>query len=103
MVTVGSESAVIEIVTYRTTLERAAFLATVPATMDFLRTCAGFRGRQLAQAGDGQWAEVVQWASMAEALDAAARFNATPLTAAFNAMIAPGTAAMRHYTVAVSG
>jgi hypothetical protein len=98
----GATAPVIEIVTYRSALDAAAFLATVPPTMEFLRARPGFRGRQLAQADDGQWADVVQWASMAEALDAAARFNASPLTAAFNAAISPGTVVMRHYSVAAA-
>lgn len=91
---------VIEIVTYRARLDDAAFLATVPPTMDFLKTCPGYLGRRLAQAADGQWADIVHWASMQDALAAAARFNESPLTAPFNAAIAPGSATMRHYTLA---
>jgi hypothetical protein len=94
---------VVEVVTYRIGIGRDAFLATIPPTMAFLRTCPGFLGRQLGENADGAWVDLVQWASMAEALSAAARFNDTPLTAAFNAAIAPGSAVMRHYTIAAGG
>jgi hypothetical protein len=94
--------AVVEVVTYRIGIGRDAFLATVPPTMDFLRTCPGFLGRHLAEHADGAWIDLVQWASMAAALAAAARFNALPGNAAFNAAIAPGSVVMRHYTVAAA-
>jgi hypothetical protein len=94
---------VVEVVTYRIDIGRDAFLAAIPPTMEFLRTCPGFLGRQLGENADGAWVDLVQWASMAEALAAAARFNHSPLTAAFNAAIAPGTTVMRHYTIAAGG
>lgn len=93
---------VVEVVTYRIGIARDAFLATVPPTMDFLRACSGFLGRQVAENADGSWIDLVQWASMEMALAAAARFNQSPLTAPFNAAIPPGSAVMRHYTIAAA-
>lgn len=94
---------VVEVVTYRIGAERAAFLASAPATMEFLRGCPGFGGRQIAENADGSWIDLLQWDSMDAALAAAVRFNQSPLTAAFNAAIEPGTAVMRHYAIVAAG
>jgi hypothetical protein len=95
---------VIEMVTLRPRpdLDDDAFLATVPATMEFLRSRPGFVRRRLAHAADGQWVDFVEWRAMEEALAAAAAFNDDPRNRAFNAAIAPGSAVMRHYTIVVA-
>jgi hypothetical protein len=95
---------VIELVTLRPRpdLDDDAFLVTVPATMEFLQTRPGFIRRRLARAADGHWLDYVEWRTMDEALAAAAAFNDDPRNRAFNAAVAPGSAVMRHYTVAAA-
>jgi len=65
---------VIELVLYRlkSGVEEAAYLATSDDVTDALRTLPGFLGRRLMTAvEDGQWAEVVEWRSLEEAMRAA--------------------------------
>lgn len=92
---------VLEIVTFRLAegTTEPEFRAAIAQTTRFLETCPGYRARRTGPAADGTWADVVEWASLDEALSAAARFNGVPGNAAFNASLAPGSVVMRHHMV----
>jgi hypothetical protein len=75
------DSPVIELVLYRlkSGVEEARFLKDADAITDVLRTLPGFLSRRLLTAvEDGQWADVVEWRSMEEALRAAEVFPTMP-------------------------
>ena len=93
---------VVEIVELRvrTEVSDAEFIRAAEQASAFLRTRPGFIRRRLAKGEDGVWLDCVEWASMPEAVAAAKAFNATEATIAFNSAIAPGSARMRHLTVA---
>jgi len=92
---------VIELVLLKTKsgLSDDAFLATVAATTEFLKSCKGFICRRLAKGEEGQWLDYLEWTSMDDALAAAKAFNASPVTKAFNEAIDPASVIMRHLTV----
>ncbi len=92
---------VIELVLFRTRPDMAddAFLAAADGATAFLRECPGFLRRRLARGADGEWLDHVEWRSMADALDAAARIGDSPAAAAFMAAIEPSSVTLRHFTV----
>lgn len=75
------------------------FLAAADDTTRFLEGCDGFIRRRLARAEDGQWLDHVEWRTMADALDAAARIGDSPQAAPFVAAIDASTVTLRHFTV----
>ncbi|MGH2585612.1 MAG: antibiotic biosynthesis monooxygenase family protein [Dehalococcoidia bacterium] len=71
------DNPVIELVLYRLKegADEARFLKDADALTDVLRTLPGFVSRRLLTAvEDGQWADLVEWRSMEEALRAAEVF-----------------------------
>jgi len=92
---------VIELVLLKTKsgLSDDAFLSTVAATTEFLKSCKGFICRRLAKGEEGQWLDYLEWASMDDALAAAKAFNTSGTTKAFNESIDPASVIMRHLTV----
>lgn len=67
---------VIEIVTFKLT-EQAhteAFLATIPASNDFIKSCKGFISRRLSRNDDGSWLEHIEWENMHDAKAASEAF-----------------------------
>jgi hypothetical protein len=72
---------VIEFVLYRLKagVEEAQYLEASDGITNALRTLPGFLSRRLMTAvEDGQWAEVVEWRSMEEAMHAAEIFPTLP-------------------------
>jgi hypothetical protein len=97
----GMSDAVIELVLFRTRPEvtEDAFLAVADGATRFLEGCHGFVRRRLARDADGQWADQVEWRSMADALAAADKFNDDPATQPFVAAIEPSSVTLRHLGV----
>jgi hypothetical protein len=91
----------IERVTFRLNpgTDRAAFLAAAKATETVVRRQPGFLARMLTEADDGTWADIVTWASHAEALAAAETVMADPDFAPFGAMIDGPSVSMSHSTL----
>jgi hypothetical protein len=73
-----------------------AFLATVPPTEALCRAAPGFRQRWLTQSEDGRWTDIVEWADLATAEQAAATITADPGFAAFGGAIHGPSVVMRH-------
>ena len=90
--------AIIEIVTFRLTPETTeeAFVAAAAQSLAFLARQPGFLHREVGVTVDGEWTDIVRWASLGEALRAAKAFNDAPETQAFNACLVRGSAQMRH-------
>lgn len=76
-----------------------ALLAAAETATEYLKACRGFSRRRLVQGADGQWLDHVEWRSTADALDAAARFGESPLTAPFRDAIEPSSVQLRHFTI----
>jgi heme-degrading monooxygenase HmoA len=94
--------AVIESVTFELVegTQDEAFVSAVARSNKFLESCPGFLGRQVSKSRDAKlWLDLVYWESMDRALAAAARFNASPDTAAFNSLLKKETVAMAHFDV----
>ena len=67
---------VIEVVTFKL-IEGAdvnEFMATIPATNTFIKSCKGFVRRCLSRNEDGTWLEHVEWESMEAAIAAGKAF-----------------------------
>jgi hypothetical protein len=92
---------VIELVLFRTKpdVTENAFLAAADGTTAFLQECPGFLRRRLARGADGEWLDHVEWRSMKDALDAAARIGDSAAAAPFMAAIEPSSVTLRHFTV----
>ncbi len=91
---------ILEIVTFRlANTGRQAFLAANDAVNSWARRQPGFVSRTLSEGEDGQWTDMVVWASDAEAKMAAAEMS--PITQDLDAMIMidPGSVVMRHSAV----
>jgi heme-degrading monooxygenase HmoA len=84
----------------RAEVSEEEFLRAAEAASAFLRTLPGFLRRRLLKGPDEEWVDYVEWASMPEALAAAAAFNGEAATDAFNAALAPGSVRMRHFSIA---
>jgi heme-degrading monooxygenase HmoA len=94
--------AVIESVTFELVegTREEVFVSAVARSNKFLESCPGFLGRKVSKSRDAKrWLDLVYWESMDRALAAAARFNASPDTAAFNGLLKTGTVAMAHFEV----
>lgn len=90
--------AVIEVITFRLTPEATeeVFVAAVAQSLTFLERQPGFLGREVGVTTDGEWTDIVHWASLETALRAARVFNEAPETQAFNACLVRGSVQMRH-------
>ncbi|MFY8107298.1 MAG: hypothetical protein ACOVKO_10305 [Elstera sp.] len=73
-----------------------AFLATVPATETLCRAAPGFRQRWLTQGEEGRWTDIVEWADLQTAQQAAATLVTAPGFAAFGGAIDGPSVVMRH-------
>lgn len=96
-----------------TTLEIAEFNTVAGAAEDavlaaareagiFLARQPGFLGRRLARRAEGEWIDVVEWASLDAATAAAQAFYTAPEAAAFMGVIAT-VSRMSHASVQLSG
>lgn len=88
----------LEIVTFRAAagIGPAALLAAAQATDAAVRRLPGFLHRRLSCGDDGQWTDLVVWASLAEAKSAAATITSDPSFAPYMAAIDMASVAMRH-------
>jgi hypothetical protein len=88
----------VELVTFRLNpgTDRQAFLANARNTEAAVRRQPGFLSRMLAEGPDGTWADIVTWASHADALAAAKAVMSDPDFAPFGAMIDGPSVAMSH-------
>ena len=68
----------------------------------YLSRCRGFVGRELLKSDDGTWLDIVRFETMADAQAAFAGFVGNPSTQAFEGVIDPATAQMRHFEVAAA-
>ena len=96
-----------------TTIEIAEFETVAGATEDVVLTAAqqaglflarqpGFLGRRLARRPEGDWVDIVEWASPEAAQAAAQTFPAAPEAAAFMGVIA-SVSRMSHAGTRLSG
>jgi hypothetical protein len=95
------EQTVAEIVTFRLRpgVAESEFLASVPATEAFLRTCPGFMRRRLARDADGAWVDFAEWRDLAAAKAASEGFMTHPDVRAFCGMIDLATTECRHLAI----
>lgn len=86
-----------EIVLYRLkpAADRGRFLRLSAQATDWLRQCTGYLGRELLE-DDGQWVDVVRWATMHDALAAGEAFVQTPIASEFMAAVEPESVQMLH-------
>jgi hypothetical protein len=93
----------VELVTFRLNpgTDRATFLAAAKRTEATIRRQPGFLARMLAEGEDGTWADIVTWASHADAMAAAEKVMADPDFAPFAAMIDMPTTRMSHSALAL--
>lgn len=89
---------VVEIVLFRLvpTADRAAFLAAAQPTFDLLASYDGYLHRELGEAADGLWCDIVHWRDMETATRAAQEFLLRPEVQSFVAMIDMATVTMTH-------
>ena len=87
-----------EIVIYRLKpdVDRNRFLEISTQATDWLRTRPGYLGRELLEDDNGQWVDLVRWATMDEALAAASAFMEVPEAAAFMDVVEPESITMLH-------
>ena len=87
-----------EIVIYRLKpgVNRNQFLEISARATEWLRTHAGYLGRELLEDESGQWVDLVRWATMEEALAAANAFMEAPEAAAFMGAVEPESITMLH-------
>ncbi len=86
-----------EIVLYRLKPDtnRDRFLAISAQATVWLQQQPGYLGRELLE-DDGQWIDVVRWASRDDALSAASAFADVPEAAVFMAVVEPDSVRMLH-------
>jgi hypothetical protein len=98
----GSKQApVLEMVLYR--LQPGVSSETILALSDeiqgWLEQQPGYLRRQLFRAEDGQWLDLVYWASMAEAVTASQQIFTQPFAANFGNIFAPDATGLHMYQV----
>src|SRR5258708_2691691 len=76
-----------------------AFLSTVAATTEFLKSCKGFICRRLAKGDEGQWLDYLESGSIDQAPAAAKAVHTSAMTKACNEVTDPASVSMRHLTV----
>lgn len=86
-----------EIVLYRLKpdADRDRFLATSAQATEWLRQCDGYLGRELLE-DQGQWVDIVRWASLDDALAAGEAFIQTPVASDFMSAVEPESVQMLH-------
>lgn len=89
---------VLEIVQFRLVpgTDPAAFIGFGKATEAPLRRQPGFISRKLVQGADGEWTDIVEWASLAAANKAAKQIMAEPEFGPFGAAIDMTSIKMSH-------
>ena len=87
-----------EIVIYRLKpdVDRNRFLEISTQATKWLRTRLGYLGRELLEDDNGQWVDLVRWATMDDALAAASAFMEVPEAAAFMDVVEPESITMLH-------
>ena len=87
-----------EIVIYRLKpdVDRNRFLEISTQATEWLRTHPGYLGRELLEDDNGQWVDLVRWATMDDALAAASAFMEVPEAAAFMDVVEPESITMLH-------
>jgi hypothetical protein len=88
----GSQQApVLEMVLYRlqAVVTSETILALSDEIQEWLEEQPGYLRRELFMAEDGQWLDLVYWASMAEAVTASGQIYAQPFAANFGTIFAP--------------
>ena len=91
---------VLELVTFRlNTADGQAFLAANQAVTNWAGQQPGFVSRTLSENSDGQWTDMVVWASDAEAKAAAAEMNRVMQDFEAMRMIDPSSIVMQHSTI----
>lgn len=93
-------SHIVEVVTFKLTAgaDEAAFLEAAHHTFAWLQSQNGFIRRELTQASEGWWIDIVHWADLHSAHNAAERLMSAPEGVAFMRQIDPETATMYHAT-----
>jgi hypothetical protein len=94
----GSETPVLEIVTFRTIegTDKEQFLNAARTTEAMLRERGSLIRRFLTVDDNGVWTDVIEWTSMDEAIAAAEAVMQHPDFAPFGSMIDGETVEMRH-------
>jgi hypothetical protein len=87
-----------EIVIYRLKpdVDRNRFLEISTQATEWLRRRLGYLGRELLEDDNGQWVDLVRWATMDDALAAASAFMEVPEAAAFMDVVEPESITMLH-------
>jgi antibiotic biosynthesis monooxygenase (ABM) superfamily enzyme len=87
-----------EIVIYRLKpdVDRNRFLEISTQATEWLRTRPGYLGRELLEDDNGQWVDLVRWATIDDALAAASAFMEVPEAAAFMDVVEPESITMLH-------
>src|SRR5688500_11758160 len=87
-----------EIVIYRLKpdVDRDQFIEISNRATEWLRVRPGYLGRELLEDDNGQWVDLVRWATMDEALAAASAFMEVPEAAAFMDVVEPESMTMLH-------
>lgn len=93
-----SQKPILEVVLFRTKagVSDEQVLQGSAQIQPWLEKAAGYLNRQLSKNADGQWVDLVQWRTLAEAHQAAEQLMAEPSAAAFMAMIDPESITMLH-------
>jgi hypothetical protein len=77
-------------------VERDQFLEVWAQANDWLQARPGFRHRELLEDESGQWIELIRWATLDDALAAAAAIEDTEIAAAIMDAVVPETIRMLH-------
>jgi antibiotic biosynthesis monooxygenase (ABM) superfamily enzyme len=87
-----------EIVIYRVKpdVNRGQFMEISTRATEWLRKRPGYLGRELLEDDNGQWVDLVRWATMDDALAAASAFMEVPEAAAFMEAVEPESITMLH-------
>ncbi len=95
---------IIETVTFRLNGEMSeeSFLNSAAEATAFMTARPGFICRRLSRQANGTWIEHVEWASMAEAKDAASSIGKDARARAFLSAIEPGSIVISHSELKVS-
>ncbi len=76
--------------------DREAFLAAAEAVTEDLRGMPGYLDRELSEDDDGQWLDLVHWASLDAAQRAADSILQAPRSRPFMAMLDPESITLLH-------
>ncbi len=80
----------------RAGVDRAEFVAAAAGVEEFLAGCAGFVSRELFEAGDGRWIDLVRWASMDAAHQALAAAETSEVAGRFFGLIDQASVQLLH-------